>query len=66
MREGEGAGQGVCARAAEAGHCAERALRCSNANIGRAAGFSCSEPMCALHCAVEMIIIEVALIKLFM
>lgn len=56
----------MCVRAAEAGHCAERALRCSNANIGRAAGFSCSELMCALHCAVRMRIIKVALIKLFM
>lgn len=61
----EGGGQGVCVRAAEAGHCAERALRCSTANIGRAAGFGCSEPMCALHCAVGIIIIRVVLIKLF-
>lgn len=61
----EGGGQGVCVRAAEAGHCAERALRCSNANIGRAAGFGCSEPMCVLQCAVWMRIIKVALIELF-
>lgn len=58
-------GGGRCARAAEAGQCAERALRCSTANVGRAAGFGCSEPKCALHCEVRIGIIEVALIELF-
>lgn len=54
-----------CARAAEAGQCAERALRCSTANVGRAAGFGCSEPKCALLCLVRIGLIEVALIELF-